>query len=141
LEPINSTSSEVITKITKEDIISSDDNNNNPIHTIFSSEYRIRKKGKENHGDIILNSILQRRNKKKPRLDHDKYLLGRSYQLFKSAVRSEKTLSVYKNELWHFCDFLKMNTEEIVSKYGSGNCCNTDEEHQVTKWLTKRRLY
>jgi hypothetical protein len=76
LQSTNSTSSEVIAKITKEDTSSRDDNNN-PIHTIFSSEYRIRKKGKENHGDIILNSILQRRNKKKPRLDHDKYLIGR----------------------------------------------------------------
>jgi integrase len=125
LQLTNSTSGEVITKIPKEDI-SSRNGNNNAIHTIFSSEYRIRKKGKDNNGDIILNSILQRRNKKKPRLDHDKYLIGRSYQLFKSAVRSEKTLSIYKNELWHFCDFVKMNTEEIVSKYGSGNCCNGD---------------
>ena len=48
--------------------------------------------------------------------------VGRSYQLFKNAIRSEKSLQLYKQNLWHFCDFVKMTTEEIVSKYSdSGN--------------------
>jgi hypothetical protein len=51
-------------------------------------------------------------------LDYDRYLLGRSYQLFKSAIRSEKTFQLYKRHLFHFCDFVQMTTEEIVSKYG-----------------------
>lgn len=62
--------------------------------------------------------------RKQPRLplDYDKYLVGRSYQLFKNAIRSEKSLQLYKQHLWHFCDFVKMTTEEIVSKYcGSDN--------------------
>jgi integrase len=50
-------------------------------------------------------------------LDYDKYLVGRSYQLFKNAIRSEKSLQLYKQNLWHFCDFVKMTTEEIISKY------------------------
>jgi hypothetical protein len=57
------------------------------------------------------------RGTKKPHIDYDRYLSGRSFQLFKSSIRSEKTLHIYKYGLWRFCDFLKMNTQEIVSKY------------------------
>jgi hypothetical protein len=57
------------------------------------------------------------RGTKKPHIDYDRYLSGRPFQLFKSAIRSEKTLHIYKYGLWRFCDFLKMNTQEIVSKY------------------------
>ncbi len=66
----------------------------------------------------------RRFRRKQPRrpLDYDKYLVGRSYQLFKNAIRSEKSLQLYKQNLWHFCDFVKMTTEEIVSEYsGSEN--------------------
>jgi integrase len=48
-------------------------------------------------------------------------LSGRSYLLFKGAVRSKKSLQLYKQNLWHFCDFIKMSTEEIVSRYGGEN--------------------
>ena len=60
--------------------------------------------------------------RKQPRLplNYDKYLVGRSYQLFKNAIRSEKSLQLYKQHLWHFCDFVKMTTEDIVSKYSGG---------------------
>jgi integrase len=54
-------------------------------------------------------------------LDYDKYLVGRPYLLFKSAVRSEKSLQTYRQNLWHFCHFIVMSTDEIVSKYGGGN--------------------
>ena len=54
-------------------------------------------------------------------LAYDKYLVGRSYQLFKTAIHSEQTLQVYKQHLFHFCDFLEMTTEEIVSKYSGEN--------------------
>lgn len=54
-------------------------------------------------------------------LAYDRYLVGRSYQLFKTAIRSEHTLQLYKQHLFHFCEFVKMTTEEIVSKYGSEN--------------------
>ena len=54
-------------------------------------------------------------------MDYEKYLIGRSYLLFKSAVRSEKSLQLYKQYLWHFCDFIGMSTEEIVSKYTSSD--------------------
>jgi hypothetical protein len=57
------------------------------------------------------------RGTKKPHIDYDRYLSGRSFLLFKSDVRSDKTLHIYKYGLWRFCYFLKMNTEEIVSKY------------------------
>jgi hypothetical protein len=45
-------------------------------------------------------------------------LAGRSYELFKSTIRSDKTLILDKNELWHFCDYVKMTTQEIIGKYG-----------------------
>jgi hypothetical protein len=50
-------------------------------------------------------------------LDYDRYLLGRSYQLFRNAIPSEKTLRLYKRHLFHFCDYVQMTTEETVSKY------------------------
>jgi len=61
-----------------------------------------------------------KRKQPRPPLNYDKYLTGRSYQLFKNAIRSEKSLQLYKQHLWHFCDFIKMTTEDIVSKYSGG---------------------
>jgi hypothetical protein len=52
-------------------------------------------------------------------LDYDGYLVGRSYQLFKNAIRSEKSFQLYKQYLFHFCEFIKMTTEEIATKYNS----------------------
>jgi hypothetical protein len=52
-------------------------------------------------------------------LDYNKYLIGRPYQLFKNAIHSEKTFQVYKQYLFHFCEFMKMTTEEIATKYSS----------------------
>jgi hypothetical protein len=60
-----------------------------------------------------------RRNRRLP-LEYDKYFVGRSYQLFKNAIRSDKSLQLYKQHLFHFCDFLKMTTEQIVSTYSGG---------------------
>jgi integrase len=59
-------------------------------------------------------------NKRRLPLDYDRYLLGRPYQLFKGAIRSEKTFILYRHHLFHFCDSVQMTTEEIVSKYGNG---------------------
>jgi hypothetical protein len=53
-------------------------------------------------------------------LEYNKYFIGRSYQLFKNAIRSDKSLQLYKQHLFHFCDFLKMTTEQIVSTYSGG---------------------
>jgi len=63
----------------------------------------------------------RRFRRKQPRLllDYDKYFVGRSYQLFKNAIHSEKSLQLYKQNLWHFCNFVKMTTEEIVLKYSA----------------------
>ena len=52
-------------------------------------------------------------------LDYNKYLIGRPYQLFKNAIHSEKTLQVYKQYLFHFCEFMKRTTDEIATKYSS----------------------
>jgi hypothetical protein len=62
-----------------------------------------------------------RRKQARLPLDYDKYLIGRSYQLFKNAIRSEKSLQLYKQNLWHFCNFVKMTSDEIVSKYANSN--------------------
>lgn len=50
-------------------------------------------------------------------LNYDKYFVGRSYQLFKNTLHSEKILQLYKQYLWHFCNFTKLTIKEIVSKY------------------------
>ncbi|MGC2384018.1 MAG: hypothetical protein WA631_13010, partial [Nitrososphaeraceae archaeon] len=61
------------------------------------------------------------RNEKRIPLNYDKYLIGRSYQLFKCALHSDKTLQLYKQQLWHFCKFIEMTTEEIIAKYTGDN--------------------
>ena len=48
-------------------------------------------------------------------------LAGRSDELFKSAISSDKTLILSKNELSHFCDYVRMSTKEIIGKYGGEN--------------------
>gem|GEM_PF-6793798 len=50
------------------------------IHTISS---RVRQKGK---------CIIEFPSKKKEKLDFDRYLVGRSYQLFKGGIKNDKTL-------------------------------------------------
>ena len=71
------------------------------VHSIWSNDKSISKK-------FI-------RNEKRIPLNYDKYLIGRSYQLFKCALHSDKTLQLYKQQLWHFCNFIEMTTEEVVS--------------------------
>jgi hypothetical protein len=70
-------------------------------------------------------------------LDYNKYLIGRPYQLFKNAIHSEKTLQVYKQYLFHFCEFMKMTTEEIAKKYSSEE--NTKEsiklQHMIEDYV------
>jgi hypothetical protein len=66
-------------------------------------------------------------------LDYDKYLIERPYLLFKSAVRSEKSLQLYRQNLWHFCDFIGMSTEEIVSKYRGSNGKSTMKLQQMVE--------
>lgn len=56
--------------------------------------------------------------KKSPKLQLDRYLQGRSYQLFKRGVKAPKTLQYYNRHLYGFCEFMGMTTEEIVDKYG-----------------------
>jgi integrase len=64
-------------------------------------------------------SILTRRKQKRPqKLDYDIYLLGRPYELFKGSIRSKETVILYRKQLFAFCSYMKMNTEDIVSKYG-----------------------
>jgi hypothetical protein len=59
------------------------------------------------------------RRKHRSPLDYNKYLLGRSYQVFKNAVRSVNSLRLYRQYLFHFCDFIGMTTEDLVSRYSS----------------------
>ena len=61
------------------------------------------------------------RNEKRIPLNYDKYLIGKYYQLFKYALHSDKTLQLYKQHLWHFCNFIEMTTEEIISKCAGDN--------------------
>ena len=64
-------------------------------------------------------SILTERKQKRPqKLDYDRYLLGRPYEIFKGSIRSKETFILYRKRLFVFCSYMKMNTEDIVSKYG-----------------------
>jgi hypothetical protein len=49
------------------------------------------------------------------------------------------TLQLYKQHLFHFCDFVQMTTEEIVSKYGSGSNENVKEnlklQHMIEDYV------
>ena len=96
------------------------------IHSISSSDTYYQAKGNgywssNNHNNNNRKTNHFTRIQRRSSLDYDKYLKGRSYQLFKSAIRSEKTMVIYRNYLWHLCDFLQLNTEEIVSRYGPTN--------------------
>lgn len=53
-----------------------------------------------------------------PKLKLEKYLQGRSYQLFRRGIRAKKTLEYYNRGLYHFCDYLHLTTEQIVEKHG-----------------------
>ena len=76
------------------------------------------------------------RNEKRIPLNYDKYLIGRSYQLFKGALHSDKTLQLYKHHLWHFCNFIEMTTEEIVSKDPEDNIKDvTQLQHLVEDYV------
>ncbi len=68
------------------------------IHTISSS---VRQKGK---------SITGFPCKKAEKLDFDRYLVGRSYQLFKGGIKNEETLEFYRRNLYYFCYFIKKTT-------------------------------
>ena len=52
-------------------------------------------------------------------LDYDKYLQGRSYQLFVTGMNAKQTLIFYRKKMYYFCEFVKMTTEELASKYCS----------------------
>ncbi|MEW6605805.1 MAG: hypothetical protein AB1351_14120, partial [Thermoproteota archaeon] len=54
------------------------------IHSVSSD---VRRKGK---------NISVFPTKKKEKLDFDRYLVGRSYQLFKGGIKNDKTLLLYK---------------------------------------------
>ncbi|HEX7031427.1 MAG TPA: hypothetical protein VF172_00360 [Nitrososphaera sp.] len=76
------------------------------IHAISSS---VRQKGK---------SITGFPSKKAEKLDLDRYLVGRSYQLFKGGIKNDKTLELYRRNLYYFCDFVKKPTEQIADQHG-----------------------
>ena len=50
-------------------------------------------------------------------LDYAKYLVGRSFTVFKAGIKTSHTLETYSFNLYHFCEFLGMNTDEIAAKY------------------------
>lgn len=70
-------------------------------------------------------------------MEYDKYFVGRSYQLFKNAIRSDKSLQLYKQHLFHFCDFLKMTTDQIVSTYSGSENVKTliDLQHKIEDYV------
>lgn len=51
------------------------------------------------------------------RADYAKFLVGRSYRLFKSGIKAEKTLVFYNRCLYIFCKHVNLTTEELVQKY------------------------
>jgi hypothetical protein len=65
------------------------------IHTTTSKDYQ------PIIGEEIKERALQSR-RKYYKLDWDKYLAGRTYELFIGSIRSDKILVLYKNELCIF---------------------------------------
>ena len=62
----------------------------------------------------------QTRKRKKAvvfRRDYDKYLVGRSYVVFKRAIKTERTLEFYRRNLCYFLVHAGMDTEQIVQRY------------------------
>ncbi|MGI0020691.1 MAG: hypothetical protein ACREAY_09510, partial [Nitrososphaera sp.] len=57
-------------------------------------------------------------SKKRLKADYSRYLVGRSYQLFKRGIKTKMTLVFYDRMLYLFCSHVGMTTEEIVEKYG-----------------------
>ncbi|MGI0019716.1 MAG: hypothetical protein ACREAY_04525, partial [Nitrososphaera sp.] len=51
------------------------------------------------------------------RRDYGKYLVGRSYTVFKRAIKTERTLEFYRRNLCYFLVHGGMNTEQIVERY------------------------
>lgn len=72
---------------------------------------------------------------KRSPLNYEKYLYGRSYQLFKGAIRSEKTLTLYNQHLWHFCEYIKMSTEQIVTEYRKTSETLLDLQHKIEDYV------
>lgn len=57
---------------------------------------------------------------KNPRLsrkDYDKWLVGRSYAVFRRAIKTQVTLEFYRRNLCYFLSHVQMTTEQIVEKY------------------------
>jgi hypothetical protein len=55
---------------------------------------------------------------KRPPLQYDKFFVGRSYKLFRQGIKAEKTLEFYNRQLYYFCEFLGMDTEQLIEYYG-----------------------
>ena len=77
--------------------------------------YKIYSISSSNNGTSILT---RRKQKRTQNLDYNRYSLGRPYEIFKGTIRSKETLNLYRKQLFAFCSYMKMNTEDIVSKYG-----------------------
>lgn len=69
---------------------------------------------------------------KRPRLpkkDFDKFLMGRSYAVFRRAIKTQTTLDFYRRNLCYFLSHIGMTTEEVVEKY-SPYIVTKDGEHK-----------
>jgi hypothetical protein len=92
------------------------------VHTIPSNDTKMPKRFKRKHRSPLY---------------YDKYLIGRSCQLFNNAIRSEKTLQLYKQCLFYFCKYVKMTTEEIATKYNTNENVK-DHQNSILEVLAQR---
>lgn len=72
--------------------------------------------------------------------NYEKYLVGRSYKLFRSGIRAEKTVVFYNRCLYFFCSHLDMSTEQIVGKYGPYLIENGKRTHNLDAQVELQRL-
>jgi integrase len=79
------------------------------IHKIHSVSSDVRHRGR---------SISSFPSRKRERLDFDRYLVGRSCQLFKAGIKSPVTLEFYRRNLYYFCYFIGKSTEQLVEYHG-----------------------
>jgi hypothetical protein len=63
------------------------------------------------------NSYSVFRGKRHQRVEYDRYLVGRSYRLFRQAIKTAQTLKNYNRNLCYFRKFVGMSTEDLVKAH------------------------
>jgi uncharacterized protein YvpB len=69
-----------------------------------------------NVGKTVLKGKKKERRLQKS--NYSRYFVGRPYEIFKGSIKSRDTLILYQKRLFDFCEYLNMDTEDIIFRYG-----------------------